>query len=115
MIYIKNTLTGIISLLFLFSFLFTAASGSNLYAEEFEETADTKLYSDSIVTGNMDNYSKRSITVNNSRYDFCSDVIVFTPTDTRISIDDIDAAVTVKLFLKKYSCVRKINVLRFAE
>ena len=115
MIYIKNTLRGIISLLLLCAVLFTATSGSIAYSEEIEETADTKFYSDSIVTGNMDDYSNRSITVNNSRYDFCRNVIVFSPIDTRMSIDEIDAAVTVKLFLKNYKCVRKINVLRFAE
>ena len=115
MIYIKNTLAGIISLFVLFSFLFTATSGNIAYAEEVEETADTKFYSDSIVTGEMDDSSKRSITVNNSRYDFCRNVIVFSPADRRISINDIDSAVTVKLFLKNNTCIRKLNILRFAE
>jgi hypothetical protein len=115
MFYIKNTSTGIISLLLLCSFLFIAASGSIASAEEVEETAETKFYSDIIVIGKMEEYSKRSIVVNNARYDLCSNVIVFSPADKRISIDNIDAAVTVRLFLKNYTCVRKINVLRFAE
>jgi hypothetical protein len=115
MIYIKNITAGILSLSLLFSFLFAAASGSIASAEKVEETAETKFYSDSIVIGKMEEYSKRSIVVNNARYDFCIKVIVFSPADKRISIDNIDAAVTVSLFLKNYTCVRKINVLRFAE
>lgn len=83
-------------------------------AAEIEEEADTVMYSDYIITGEMNGYTKNSIKVDDVTYSFCDKIIIFTPKNQRIPLRDIDAAEEVKLFENR-KCVRKIKVLRFGE
>ncbi len=107
----KSLLTPLfISLLFIFQ-IAPITAGS---FESIEEKADTSRPSDSIVIGDMDSYSNSSIILDNFRYSFCRQFVVYSPLNSRLNLNDIDAAVKVKLFIND-GCVRKIKVLRFAS
>ncbi len=81
--------------------------------QSIEEDAEMTMPYDYLVIGDMEDYSKSSIIVNNSRYDFCKKIIIFSPQNTMLPLEDIDAAEIVKLFING-GCVRKVKVLRFA-
>jgi hypothetical protein len=83
-------------------------------SRDIEETANKIMSSDNIITGEMDEYSGRYIVVDNVRYRLCKVVKIFTPLNKMISIKNIGGAEEVKLF-RNSGCVRKINVLRFAQ
>ncbi len=111
---IKITGCASIFLIFMISLFLSLIPVDIVYAEEFEETADMTIPSDYIVAGKMNKYSAKSISVNNSRYSLCREVMIFTPRNTMIPLKDIEAAEEVKLFQNK-GCVRKIKVIRFAQ
>ncbi len=100
--------------IFIISLFSFTISGDVIYAEEIEETADMTIPSDYIVTGKMNKYSGKSISVNKSQYSLCREVMIFTPRNTMISLKDLEAAEEVKLFQNK-GCVRKIKVIKFAQ
>jgi hypothetical protein len=83
-------------------------------SEHVEEEAETVLENDSVISGPMDEHSKKFISVDGIRYRFCKNVKVFGMQDQLISVNDLDAAEDVKLFMNK-RCVRKIKVVRFAQ
>ena len=115
MIYFKKSVSLIISLLIAFLFIFTVSTSEVISSEkEIEETADMKLGMDIIIEGEMNEYSKSHIFVDNTRYSFCSRVKVYTPGSKLTTLDSLNIALKVKLFVNK-KCVRKIKVLRFAE
>lgn len=115
MIHINNkAFSGVIIPLILFLLVFTAGTGIVTASEEIEETAEMTLYDDTTLVGEMDDYSSRSIIVDNIRYTFCDNMIIFSPHNTRVSLNNMDAAKEVQLFIND-NCVRKINVMRFAQ
>ena len=83
-------------------------------AIDYEETADTVLDSDQVISGRMDEFSKRMIIIDGTRHSLCKNVMVYNNAGILIHIKDIEAAVNVKLYRNK-GCVRKINVLSFAH
>ena len=78
------------------------------------EDAHSELDSDRVITGVMDEFSKSSIIVDGARYSFCKDVLVFNLAGKLMRLNDMEAAIEVKLF-RTGSCVRKIAVLSFAQ
>jgi len=114
MIHINKTVSGIVIMLILFLSIFTAGTSVVVLAEEIEETSEITLYNDTTLIGKMNDFSRRSIIVDDIRYTLCDNIIIFSPHDTRVSINDMDAAKEVRLFIND-NCVRKINVMRFAE
>jgi len=69
---------------------------------------------DVTITGELNEYSKKSLIVDHFRYPLCKKLKVFSPRNHLIPYKDIDAAEEVTLFMNK-RCVRKIKVLRFAQ
>lgn len=100
--------------LFIFSGVLLAAA--DVKGKDYEETAHTVLDSDEIITGIMDNFSKRAINVDGRRYSFCKDIMVYNTSGKLIPFDvrDLEATLEVKLFSDK-TCIRKIVILRYAE
>ena len=111
---IKKISSASICFTLLISFFLTVNSGNNIYAQEIEETADTVLASDDIITGKMKEFSENGIVVDRIRYSFCKGVNIFTPRGRLIPLKDIGAAEEVKLF-RNNGCVRKVKVIRFAQ
>jgi len=114
MIHIHKPVSRNIITLILFLFIFTVGTGVVMSSEEIEETAEMTLSGDTALIGKMDDYSSRSIIVDNVRYTLCDNIKIFSPRDTMLPLNDIDTAQEVRLFINN-NCVRKINVLRFAE
>lgn len=124
----KENLRSLITAVIIFSmFLFFAPFNHAIAYEEYEdgddtvlssdeyvEGADTDISYDEVTTGIMDAFSKYMIIVNGARYSLCKDVMVFNMANKLIKLNDIDAAIQVKLF-RKSGCVRKIAVLNFAH
>ncbi len=108
----KSLLTALFLSLLLFIFQIAPITAGSF--ESIEEEADTSRPSDSIVIGDMDSYSTSSIIVDNFRYSFCKKFVIYSPLNSRINLNDIDAAEKVKLFVND-GCVRKVKVLRFAS
>jgi hypothetical protein len=79
-----------------------------------EETADTVLPYDDVITGTMDDFSARLIYVDGIGHRFCDNVMIFDPRNRLIQLENIEAAIDVKVFVNK-GCVRKMKVLRFAQ
>jgi hypothetical protein len=94
--------------------IFTYAGNTATGAEYVEETSDTVLPYDDVISGTMDDFSERVIYVDGIGYRFCDSVKVFNPRNKLIQIEDIEAAVEVKVFSNK-GCIRKMKVLRFAQ
>ena len=92
----------------------TFAAGNAMSSEYAEETADTVLPYDDVMTGTMDDFSERLIYVDGIGYRYCDTVKIFNPRNMMISRENIEAAIDVKVFVNK-GCVRKIKVLRFAQ
>lgn len=111
---IHKIISGFISLLILFCFVFPFTTGDVLSSEEVKEDANFVMPADQTRTGDMNSYSKNSIVVNNVRFRLCPNTLVFNFKGKEISFTDIDAAEKVKLFENK-GCVRKIIVLSFAH
>lgn len=97
-----------------FALLMIFAANESAYSEDIEEDATMVLPYDSIITGKMDEFSKRSIIVDYVRYSLCKKVRVFGTRNKLIALRDLDAAQEVKLFRNR-RCIRKIKVLRFAQ
>ena len=97
-----------------FALLMAFAVNEAVYAEDMEEDANTAMSSDSVITGDMNEFSKRAIVVDYVRYNLCKNVRVYGMQGKLIALRDLDAAQEVKLF-RNSGCVRKIKVLRFAE
>jgi len=114
MTHINKTVSGTMIILTLFLFIFFAGTGVIVSAEEIEETSEITLYNDTTLIGKMNEISRRSIIVDDIRYTLCDNIIIFSPHDTRVSLNNMDAAKEVQLFIND-NCVRKINVMRFAE
>jgi hypothetical protein len=89
-------------------------SGPAMSSEEIEETAETTLSRDDTLIGKMTDYSTRAIYVNDLSYYFCRNPRIFSPRNKVISLDNIDTAKEVKLFINN-GCVRKVHVLRFGS
>ncbi len=115
MIYIaKKRISYPVFIMILVLSVFIITVGNSFSSEHIEESADMKLPSDTVITGEMNEYSEISIVVDNTRYSLCSNVRIFSPRNRVILFRDIEGAEEVKLFRNK-DCVRKINVLRFAQ
>lgn len=111
---IKKIIVFSILALILFSVQFADAIVDTVSSDEIEETADMTLDSDSIITGNMNEYSSNRIIVDGLGYTLCNKILIFNPHNHMIKLVDIDTAKEVKLFVNR-NCVRKIYVLRFGE
>lgn len=98
----------------LFLLMFSVVFITSASAIDYEETANTVLDSDEVITGIMDEFSKKMIIVDGIRYSLCKDVLAYNTAKMLIHLKNIKAAVEVKLFRNK-GCVRKILVLRYAE
>jgi len=107
--------TGAVLILFLFSA--TAVADEGTPYEYIEEDADMVLANDEVITGDVNNYSENTITLDGAGYySFCRGVKVFSKNGATISFKDIDAAERAKIFIdKNRNCVRKITILRFAH
>jgi hypothetical protein len=90
------------------------AAGNVMSSENAEETADTVLPYDDVITGKMDDFSERLIYVDGFGYRFCDNVKIFNPRNRLIQLENIEAAVEVKVFVNK-GCIRKIKVLQYAQ
>lgn len=90
------------------------ASSSEAGSEYAEETADTVIPYDDVITGKMDDFSERLIYVDGIGYRFCDSVKIFNPANRLIPIEGVDAAIDVKVFSNK-GCIRKVKILRFAQ
>lgn len=81
-----------------------------------EEASDTEEASDSIINGEMNEYSRDKIVVDDFEYKLCNGVKIFTKGGGRIPFADIDEAERVILFFDRNAgCVRKIKAMRFAQ
>ncbi len=81
-----------------------------------EEAADMEVASDSIISGEMNEYARDKIVVDDFEYKLCSGVKLFTKGGGRIPFKDIDVAERVILFFDRDAgCVRKIKAMRFAQ
>lgn len=90
-------------------------SANTLMGSEYvEETPDAVLPYDDVITGKMDDFSERLIYIDGFGYRFCDNVKIFNPRNRLIQLENIEAAVEVKVFSNK-GCVRKMKVLRFAQ
>ncbi|NOZ70283.1 MAG: hypothetical protein GXP46_13840 [Deferribacteres bacterium] len=103
----------VLSLVLLLLFSSVNATGAMSH-ENTEENANMVRASDRIITGRMDEFSKRGIVVNNTGYRLCNGVRVFSRLNTIIPLSDLDSAEDVRLF-KSRGCIRKIKVLTFAQ
>jgi hypothetical protein len=83
-------------------------------SEYREETSDTVLPHDDVITGTMDDFSERVIYVDGIGYRFCKSVKVFNPRNRMIHLENIEAATEVKVFSNR-GCIRKIKVLQYAQ
>jgi hypothetical protein len=109
----KSALSSLI-LLAVCMLVFTFAANNVMSSEYAEETPDTVLSYDDVITGNMDDFSERLIYVDGIGYRFCDKVKIFNPGNRLIQLENIEAATEVKVFVNK-GCVRKIKVLQFAQ
>ncbi|MEC4675402.1 MAG: hypothetical protein VST72_00580 [Nitrospirota bacterium] len=81
-----------------------------------EEASDTEVASDSIISGEMNEYARDKIVVDDFEYKLCGDVKLFTKGGGGIPFKDIDVAERVILFFDRNAgCVRKIKAMRFAQ
>ncbi len=100
--------------LMLLSSLFISFTASAAPSKYIEENADTIMSNDNIITGVITDLSKKSIEVDHFSQKICSNVLIFTPGNQIISVDELDTAEEVRLFMNS-GCVRKIQVLRVAQ
>ncbi len=107
---ILTALTLVLTALIAVSLTVGEARGS----ENIEEGADTVLPYDDVITGAMDEMTKRLIYVDGLGYRLCKEIIIFTPINTIMPSENIEGAEEVKIFKNK-GCVRKIKVLHFAQ
>jgi len=110
-IYLRSFITAVI--IFSLVLLFTPLNHANA-SNANEVTAHTVRDSDDIITGIMDEFSKSMIIVDGIRHSLCKNVMAFNLANKLIKLNDIEAAVEVKLF-RNINCVRKITVLNFAN
>lgn len=83
-------------------------------SENIEESADTVLPYDDVLTGMMGDVTNRLIYVDGLGYRICKEIKIFTPGNILIPLENIEGAGQVKIFKNK-GCVRKIKVLQFAQ
>ncbi len=100
--------------LILFLLLFNINPAAVMSSENIEENANMVKASDHIITGKMDEFSKRGIVVNNTGYRLCSGVNIFNRLNMIIPLKDLAGAEEITLF-KNRGCVRKVKVLTFAQ
>ena len=94
--------------------VFICNAGDVMSSNHVEETPDTVLPYDDVITGTMDDFSERVIYVDGIGYRFCNAVKIFNPRNRLIQKENIEAAIEVKVFVNK-GCARKIKVLQFAQ
>jgi len=90
------------------------AAGSGMSSDYAEETPDTVLPDDQVISGTMDDFSEHLIYVDGIGYRFCDRIKVFNPRNKMITVENLEAAVEVKLF-NSNGCVRKLKVVRYAQ
>lgn len=83
-------------------------------SENIEESADTVLPYDDVLTGMMGDVTKRLIYVDGLGYRLCKEIKIFTPFNTLMLLENIEGAEKIKIFSNN-GCVRKIKVLHFAQ
>ena len=83
-------------------------------SDQYEDTAHTVLDSDDVIIMEMDEFTESAIIVDGARYSFCNNFKVYNTADILMPLNDLEAALEVKLFIDDW-CVRKITVLRFAH
>ena len=83
-------------------------------SENIEESADTVLPYDDVLTGMMGDVTNRLIYVDGIGYRICKEIKIFTPSNKLMPLEDIEGAEQVKIFTNK-GCVRKIKILHFAQ
>ena len=124
----SKNLRPLITAVIIFSmFLFFAPFDHVIASEEYEDGDDAVITSDeyleglgpdisydAVITGAMDAFTQQMIIVDGARYSLCKDVMVFNMANRLIKLNDIEAALQVKLF-QKSGCVSKINVLTFGQ
>ncbi len=80
-----------------------------------EEDADMVLANDEVITGDVEKYSKRTITLDGAGYySLCRGLKVYDKSGHFRSFEDLETAEEVKIFLSG-NCVRKIKILRVAQ
>lgn len=107
--------TGMLFFLVFFLSFFALTYDSAIAIQEFDEDAELVLATDTITIGIKNQYSTRSIIVDDYEYDLCKEVKIFNLGNMRMPLQDLDAALKVKLFVNGINCVRKIKVLSFAQ
>lgn len=110
---IKNIAITLTCLILIF-FMPYVIPGIVISSQEIEEDAEMTMPFDNVVIGDMDNYFRDLIIVDDVRYGFCAKFNIFSPTNSLMALKDIGPAEKVKLFING-GCVRKVKVLRFAS
>ncbi|KPJ97542.1 MAG: hypothetical protein AMK71_13170 [Nitrospira bacterium SG8_35_4] len=90
------------------------APGIVMSSDYAEETPDTVLPYDDVITGTMDDFSERLIYVDGIGYRLCDTVKIFNPRNRMIKLENMEAAIDIKVFVNK-GCIRKIKVLQYAQ
>jgi hypothetical protein len=111
---IKKTALNSFIVLAVCMLVLTCAVNTVMSFEYGEETSDTVLPHDNVITGTMDDFSERVIYVDGIGHRFCESVKVFNPQNRMIQLENIEAAREVKVFSNR-GCIRKIKVLHFAQ
>jgi hypothetical protein len=95
-------------------FVITVTGDIAVSAENFEESSDTVMPSDEVITGKVDDYSDRLIYVDGFGYRLCKNVKIFNTVNKMITMEDFNEVEEVKVFSSN-GCARKIKILHFAE
>ena len=83
-------------------------------SDNVEESADTVLQYDDVLTGKMGDVTNRLIYVDGLGYRLCKEIKIFTPGNILIPLENIEGAGQIQIFKNK-GCVRKIKVMQFAQ
>ena len=90
------------------------AAGEVMSAEHSEESADTVMPDDEVITGMVSDYSDRLVYVDGLGYRLCKNVKIYNTVNKIITMEEFNEVKEVKVF-RSNGCVRKIKILRFAE
>ena len=82
---------------------------------QMEESGSMAFPTDQIVIGEVTEFSSAGMIVGGFFNSFCPGVKVYGKKGLPLSLEDLEYAAEVKLFIDQTECVRKINVMRFAE
>ena len=94
---------------------FANTYGASISKYNLDDKKELVLSTDIITVGHINEYSSRSVTVDNYDYDLCNGVKIYNLADIRMPLSDLSGVIKVKLFRSGSGCVRKINALKFAD